>query len=120
MEKKIRRILFKIIATIVLVIGIVLLTIFIPQFSSLDGLYNDSYNDCSKREEEESHKIGHYENRSIGKMSYDEFVSDYQKKDCVEEASKAKNDKESSLRFWVVIGIVTIILGIVILFVSFI
>ncbi len=125
MDKKVRRIIFKVIAGIILLAGALLLVLYIPKLSGLDDLYNDSYDKCEKRENNEYEQQGHkemvpYEYDGNTLFHYEKTVSDYEKKDCREEASRIKKEEESSLQFWVIIGVVTIAFGIITLFVSFI
>ena len=126
MDKRIRRILFKIISAIVIVPGAVLLALNIPQLYSLDKLYDSKYKDCEKREERIYNQRGHSEMKPYTDAkgntlyTYEVIVSDYNKKDCVEEASKFKQEEKSSIQFWVILGAVAVIFGIILLFISFI
>ena len=126
MGKRIRQILFKIISVIVIMPGVVLLALNIPQLYSLDKLYDSKYKDCEKREERIYNQRGHSETKPYTDAkgntlyTYEVIVSDYNKKDCVEEASKFKQEEKSSIQFWVILGAVAVIFGIILLFISFI
>ena len=125
-NKAIRRILFKIISITVILSGVLLLALNIPRYGALDDFYDSKYRSCKARENQIYEQQGHYETvprkDSNGNTlyHYEELVSDYNKKDCMEEATKLKQDEQSSIQFLVIIGIVATAFGIILLFLSFI